>query len=261
MEMIQRMIDIHNHILIDVDDGPKNTEEAVELLKQSKQQGITDIIATPHHLNPKYETPNEVVIKKIQELSEIDEIKTLNIKIYPGQEIRLTDQLIPQLENGEAIGLNHSKYLLIELPSNDIPHYTKRLFYELQSRGYIPIIAHPERNKRIITNLDDLYDLINSGALSQLTSASLVGHYGKKIQKLSIQMIENNLTHFIASDAHHTKQRPFIMNELFDNKKIHKYEKNIQKLIENAQFVIQNKDIVKRRPTQDYRHKKFFGLF
>ena len=104
-----------------------------------------------------------------------------------------------------------------------VPHYTNRLFFELQSKGYVPIIAHPERNKEISQNLDVLFDLVNGGALSQLTSASLVNMV--KITKISIQMIENNLVHFIASDAHHDTNRPFVLESLFNDKKLNKYQK------------------------------------
>ena len=200
------MIDIHNHILIDVDDGPKTKEDAIALLKQANDEGVTEIIATPHHLSPTFDNAYENVQQKLNQLSELQETKDLGIKLYPGQEIRISDQVLPQLRKGEAIGLNHSRYLLIEFPSRGVPHYANRLFFELQSEGYIPIIAHPERNKEISQNLDVLYNLINQGALAQLTSSSLQGIQGKKIQKISIQMIENNLVHFIASDAHHESQ-------------------------------------------------------
>ncbi|AYX85201.1 MULTISPECIES: tyrosine-protein phosphatase [Staphylococcus] len=255
------MIDIHNHILIDVDDGPKTKEDAIALLKQANDEGVTEIIATPHHLSPTFDNAYENVQQKLNQLSELQETKDLGIKLYPGQEIRISDQVLPQLRKGEAIGLNHSRYLLIEFPSRGVPHYANRLFFELQSEGYIPIIAHPERNKEISQNLDVLYNLINQGALAQLTSSSLQGIQGKKIQKISIQMIENNLVHFIASDAHHESQRPFIMKSLYNNKKLKKYEKNIENLINNAKYIVNDEDVIKKQPTQNYNDRKLFGLF
>lgn len=255
------MIDIHNHILINVDDGPKTKEDAITLLTQAKNEGVTEIVATPHHLSPQYDNSYSQVKESLEQLLDMDEVKDLGIKLYPGQEIRITDQILSLLQKGDAIGLNNSNYLLIELPSNSVPHYTKRLFFDLQSNGYIPIIAHPERNKVITQDLDVLYELINSGAFSQLTSASLMGKLGKKVQKLSIQMIENNLSHFIASDAHHVTQRPFIMNSLFSNKNLQKYEENIKNFMNNAKSVIKNENIVKKQPLQEYKDKKLFGLF
>lgn len=129
------MIDIHNHILIDVDDGPKTKEDAIALLKQAKSEGVSHIFATPHHLSPGFDNEYGNVKEKLQQLLDMDEVKKLGINLYPGQEIRISDQIIPQLDKGEAIGLNHSKYLLIELPSRGVPHYTNRLFlnYKLKA--------------------------------------------------------------------------------------------------------------------------------
>ncbi|MDT4049749.1 CpsB/CapC family capsule biosynthesis tyrosine phosphatase, partial [Staphylococcus arlettae] len=93
--------------------------------------------------------------------------------------------------------------------SNEIPHYSQQLFFELQLQQFIPIIAHPERNNVFLKQSDTLYYLIKNGALSQLTIASVLGKLGKKIQKFALQLIDHNLTHFIASDAHHYCYRPF----------------------------------------------------
>ncbi|MBL7564623.1 tyrosine-protein phosphatase [Staphylococcus saccharolyticus] len=255
------MIDIHNHILINVDDGPKSREEMLNLLKQAKSEGVTEIIATPHHLSSAYDNDKQQVLSKVEELLSMNEVQEIGIKMYPGQEIRITDQILPGLEDGSILSLNNSKYLLIELPSGGVPHYTERLFYELLSKGYVPIIAHPERNKGISQDLDKLYQLVKAGALSQLTTSSLLGENGKKIQKLSIQMLENNLTHFIASDAHHSEIRPFKMNSLFKDKKLNKFEKDLESFLKNAESVVNNTDIAKKQPTQNYKNKKFFGLF
>ena len=255
------MIDIHNHILINVDDGPKSREEMLNLLKQAKSEGVTEIIATPHHLSSAYDNDKQQVLSKVEELLSMNEVQEIGIKMYPGQEIRITDQILPGLEEGSILSLNNSKYLLIELPSGGVPHYTERLFYELLSKGYVPIIAHPERNKGISQDLDKLYQLVKAGALSQLTTSSLLGENGKKIQKLSIQMLENNLTHFIASDAHHSEIRPFKMNSLFKDKKLNKFEKDLESFLKNAESVVNNTDIAKKQPTQNYKNKKFFGLF
>ena len=92
--------------------------------------------------------------------------------------------------------------ILVEFPSNYIPRYTEKLFYDLLVKGYSPIIAHPELNNEIVKNPERLYQLIKNGAFSQVTAASVAGVYGRKIQNLSLQMIENQLTHFIGSDVH-----------------------------------------------------------
>ncbi|MDN6721612.1 MAG: capsular biosynthesis protein [Staphylococcus equorum] len=254
------MIDMHNHILVDVDDGPQSINEAIELLKQAKGEGVTDIVVTPHHLHPKYNNDIEKVKIKLNELKNNPELKELELRLYAGQEIRITDQIIEGIKNGEIEGINESRYLLIEFPSKEIPYYTNQLFYELQTMGYMPIIAHPERNKAIAQNLDLLFDLINGGALSQITTSSLLGDFGSNVRKLSLKMIDSNLAHFIASDAHSATNRPFILKKLFHERKLKAYYEELESYLENGKLVLKDERISKHIPTQDYKQKKWFGL-
>ena len=244
------MIDIHNHILVDVDDGPKTKEDAINLITQAKNEGITSIVATPHHLHTRYNNPINDVKSKVNELLSFEEIKQLGIDIYYGQEIRITDQILPDIKNGNITGINNSRYLLIELPSNEVPHYTQNLMNELQVLGYTPIIVHPERNRAIAQNLDLLFELINGGALSQITSTSLNGNMGKNVKKVTLQMMDNNLIHFIASDAHSVNERPFLMQTLLNNKSLKNYRDKIRELIENANLIVKDKKVTKQIPTQ-----------
>lgn len=254
------MIDIHNHILVDVDDGPKSINEAIELLKQAKSEGATDIVASPHHLHTRYSNDIQKVKMKLNELKKIEEIKELEIRLYSGQEIRVTDQIIDDINNGKIEGINGSRYLLLEFPSNEVPHYSNQLFYELQTMGYVPIIAHPERNKAIVQNMDLLFELINGGALSQITTSSLLGEFGSNVRKLSLKMIDNNLAHFIASDAHSATHRPFVLKQLFKEKKLKTYYGELESYLKNGKAVLENEKISKLMPTQDYKQKKWFGF-
>ncbi|MEB8262726.1 tyrosine-protein phosphatase [Mammaliicoccus sciuri] len=252
------MIDIHNHVLVGVDDGPANEEEAIALVKQAHEQGITTIAVTPHHLHTRYNNTFHSVQAGIDRLNSIKEISELNIQLLPGQEIRITDKIFEEIENQNIKGINDSKYLLIELPSNEVPHYTKKLLFELQTKGFIPIIAHPERNKAIAKNINILYELVNNGALSQITASSLTGELGKNIQKISIQMIEHHLVQLIASDAHHADRRPFGFDRLFNQSKLD--DQYITQLLRNNELLIQDKDVIRERPIEFKKHK-FFGLF
>ncbi|HJF68495.1 tyrosine-protein phosphatase [Staphylococcus kloosii] len=242
------MIDIHNHILPGIDDGPKDIAQSIDLLQQAKSQGITGIIATPHHLSPRYTNNIQNVKSLINEMMQIPAIRNIGITIYHGQEIRLTDQIVDEITKGNISGLNDSQYLLIEFPSNEVPLYTKQLFYELQLMGFIPIIAHPERNKILANDLNMLFDLINIGALSQLTASSLLGNLGKKIQKTSLKMINYELAHFVASDAHHSVSRPFEIKQLFKHRKLKKLNTKIETMFNHSQLIIENSTIDKQQP-------------
>ncbi|WP_412520270.1 tyrosine-protein phosphatase [Staphylococcus simulans] len=241
------MIDMHNHILMDMDDGPRDEEAAIELLRQANKENINEIIATPHYTN-KYDNSFEKVKLKIKRLCKLKEVNDLGISMYPGQEVRFHQNLIDDIKSGKVRGLNSSRYLLIEFPPNDIPDYTFGMFNELQVLGYITIIAHPERNLALLKDMSVLYDLVKQGALSQLTSTSLIGHFGKGIQEVSIELMNCKLVHFIASDAHDIKARPFVMKSLFEDNMLLGLHGQMKKLIRNAKVVIENKEIEKYEP-------------
>ncbi|WP_412520289.1 tyrosine-protein phosphatase [Staphylococcus simulans] len=254
------MIDIHNHIIPGVDDGPVDEKSMIDLIKQAAEQNITGIIATPHHLHYRYNNEFEEVANKVAKINENEKVKELGVTVYPGQEIRITDQLLVDLDNGKIKGLNNSKYLLLELPSNQVPSYCQNLIYEIQIRGYVPIIVHPERNKVIAQDINILFGLVNIGALSQITASSLTGELGRKTQKNSMLMIENNLTHFIASDAHNIENRPFGFDKVFSKGK-HAYLKDkIESLISNNEMLLNDKKIKISRPIE-YKKSKFLSMF
>ncbi len=122
------MIDIHNHILPNIDDGPTNETEMLDLLRQATTQGVTEIIVTSHHLHPRYTTPIEKVKSCLNHIESLEEVQALNLKFYYGQEIRITDQILNDIDRKVITGINDSRYLLIEFPSNEVPHYTDQLF-------------------------------------------------------------------------------------------------------------------------------------
>lgn len=263
------MIDIHNHLLIDVDDGPSVRDDAVKLLKQAIAGGITDIIVTPHHKSMRYYNSGNKIVQKLEELNDIIKEEGMNINIRTGQEIRINGEMLNDLKSGESITLNHSKYVLIELPFTDYPYYTDQLFFELQTAGYIPIIAHPERCRPILESPDKLYQLIEKGALAQVTASSVTGDLGKSLQKAGLNIISSNLVHFVASDAHDAELRPFALKEAYEVISSELGEDVTVRLKENAVKLLNNQDIDVGQPLKmksyykkkERRNKKFFGLF
>ena len=209
------MIDLHCHILPGVDDGAENMEESLEMAKLAVEEGITHILATPHHkahgwYNEKKEL--NLLVGEVQKAIDTEEIP---LTLFPGQEVRLYGELIEDINEGKIQFIDEEEqYLLIEFPSTSIPAYTERIFYELQTMKITPIIVHPERNRAIQKHPNILKRLVDKGALSQLTAGSYTGQFGKDVKKLSRKLLLANLVHYIASDAHNTEDRLFHMNEL-----------------------------------------------
>ena len=210
------MIDLHCHLLPGVDDGARTLEDSLAMAQKAVAEGISHILVTPHHKNGKYLNPKEAVQEATEALqTELDD-RGIGLTLYPGQEIRINGELLEDIENGEILFVDEEEhYLLIEFPTLSIPHYTESLFFKLQQKGITPVIVHPERNQAIIDDPDILLPFIERGALAQVTAASYMGAFGKDIALLSYRLIEANLVHIIASDAHNTRGRGFYYKKAF----------------------------------------------
>lgn len=256
------MIDIHCHILPCVDDGPESITASLEMAREAVAHGIHTIIATPHHQNGRFVNNRELVIKSVNEFNQLLQEYSIDITILPGQEVRLFGEMLSDDEEQHLVTLGDSKkYVLVEFPSNHLPRYAERFFFEMQSMGYTPIIAHPERNSEIMEKPDMLYKLIKGGALAQVTAQSVTGTFGKKVQKFSLQLFEHNLAHFVASDAHGKKGRGFALRDAYDVLAEEYGQSYCYLLKENAELVVQGLTVNREIPEEIVPRKKFLGIF
>ncbi|MFD1411500.1 tyrosine-protein phosphatase [Lapidilactobacillus gannanensis] len=206
------LIDLHCHILPGLDDGSKSVEESLELAHAAVREGIGYILCTPHHLDRNYTNHALDVVQKVHDFQKILDEQAIPLTLFPGQEVHLNGDLDQRVE--DLLGIDSAmRYLLVELPHEEVPTYTTELFFQLSMRGITPVIAHPERNARIKADPEILYDFISNGALGQLTATSLVGVFGKGVQKFSQELITHGLVHIIASDAHMLPNRQFALKE------------------------------------------------
>jgi protein-tyrosine phosphatase len=254
------MIDIHCHILSGIDDGAKTMEDSVELAKAAVKEGIHTIIATPHHMNGRYENTKSIIIENTALLNQHLIEEKIPVSILPGQETAIHGEIMEGLENDEIQTLNDTQYLFIELPSGYVPRYTEKLLFDIQLKGLIPIIVHPERNQEIVEKPDLLYQFIKKGALSQVTASSINGKFGKKVKSFSEQLIEANLVHFIASDAHNLTNRAFHLESAYDYIS-NRYGVDMTYLYrENAELLVEGSNVYREVP-QRVKKKKFLGIF
>jgi protein-tyrosine phosphatase len=255
------MIDIHCHILHGVDDGARTVEDSIEMAREAVTQGIHAVVATPHHRNNQFNNYREDILTRVDELN--NQLLALNIPldILPGQEIRIYGDLAEGLLNKEILPVNqNTPYILVELPTSTVPKYTNKLLYELQVEGWIPVIVHPERNSELLTKPEKLYEIVKSGVLTQVTGASLVGKFGKKIKNFGHEIVQSNLTHFIASDAHNIHNRSFAMKEVLQNIEELYGQNLVYTYQENAERMVTGETILGDIPERIIR-RKFFGIF
>lgn len=254
------MIDIHSHILPGVDDGAQTESDSLEMAKVAVEEGIHTIVATPHHKNGNFNNVRENILTYTKILNDLFQEQGLPLTLLAGQETRINGDMLEDLENGEILPINDSAYVFVEFSASHVPRYAKQMLFDMQVAGYTPIIVHPERNQELIEHPDKLFDFVRKGALTQITAGSLIGKFGKNIQKFTHQLVEANLTHFIASDAHNVTSRSFWMAEAFEVMKDTYGLDLYYMFLENSRLLIDGMNVNRMEPFQ-VKKKKFLGLF
>lgn len=201
------MIDTHCHILPNMDDGPMDFDESLEMAKIASGDGICKIIATPHVNDSQYTFGH--IVRQVDHLNRLLKQNDIPLTVYPGAEVSigLDPARIPQYT------LNNTKYCLIEFPHNHLPSFAGRILDWLVSKGLKPIIAHPERNYTVIRSPELLLDLLNKNVYVQITAGSLTGDFGVDIQYCANYLLDSGRVDMIASDAHSKKFRSPVLSE------------------------------------------------
>jgi protein-tyrosine phosphatase len=204
-------IDIHTHILPEVDDGSSSMDETVRMLKKALEQGIKTIIATPHYMaGGKNKSVGELTLIRERVQAEAEKLDK-EFSILLGNELYYSDSVIPALKNKEALTLAGSRYVLVEFSPNDIYDRIFRGMGELVRAGYAPVLAHVERYQCLYKREDLVNDLIELGCYIQMNSNSLIGGIFNTEVNQNKKLLYQGMVHLIGSDCHDEKVRIPIM--------------------------------------------------
>ena len=257
------MIDFHSHIIHGVDDGSKSLNMSLEMLKIAENEGTEYICATPHFITDEFEINRDKYVEKLEKLVLSSKQENFNIKILSGLEIYMHPNL-PKLYKEKRIwGINDSEYLLIELPMGQFPMYTEDVFYELMLLGVKPILAHPERNLKIMKDHDLIINLINQGVLMQINAGSLLGDYGKEVKKTALEFVKRNMIHILGSDGHNITSRKTRLKEAYGivedkNKDVYNWITENQTNIINNDSMMEFLELKLKKPKGKI---SFFNIF
>jgi protein-tyrosine phosphatase len=177
------------------------------MCQQAYEDGIKTIVATPHTLNGVYDNYPQVIEEKVKTLNQKLKENNIPLQILPGSEVHLREDIIEKLKKHEILTLNKNNYILLEFPTTQIPLQIEEILFQIQIMGITPILSHVERNLEFQRQPDLLANLIQKGALAQLTAASLCGAFGTKIRKLSQEFLANSLIYCMGSDAHSNSEQ------------------------------------------------------
>lgn len=252
------MIDIHSHILYDIDDGSNDLETSVNMAKEAEKNGITHICCTPHYLEPEYISnwkENEIRLEKLKKRLKEENI---DLELRLGNEIFITENTLENLKIGNAISLNESKYVLVEFPMVNELKCAEKIIDKLILHGNKVILAHPERYKYVQEDLEYLDKYIQKGVILQSNIGSVIGMYGESARICINELLKKEMIQILATDAHKTNSVYYKLDKIslkIKEKIAIDYYNELT--LYNPQNILNDENIIVRK----YKKKKRFIFF
>jgi protein-tyrosine phosphatase len=207
------VIDIHCHLLPEVDDGPKSWDVAVEMCRMAVADGITHSVATPH-ANDRY-VYDRVYLSSL--LAQLQEKVGPSLGLSLGCDFHLSyENLEGVLDRPHTYTIGETNYLLVELSNFSVPIQLSDCFVRLGDRGLTPILTHPERNPILQQSPQRILEWAEQGCLMQVTASALTGYWGERPEIIARWLLDRAAVHILASDAHDAKRRVPILSQARD---------------------------------------------
>lgn len=202
------MIDIHCHILPDLDDGAASMDEALDMARMAAESGVTDIIATPHFRGePEALEMKDEIHRRYREMRAELSRWGIPIRLHQGAEILCTPQTPLLARQGLLPTLGNTRYVLTEFYFNESFGFMDSTLQKIASMGYIPVVAHPERYDAVQWDPEQLWVWEERGYVFQLNKGSVLGTLGYRAEQAAHELLEMGLAHLFASDAHSCDRR------------------------------------------------------
>jgi protein-tyrosine phosphatase len=207
------VVDIHSHILPEVDDGPKSWDVSVAMCRAAAADGITHMVATPH-ANDRYHYDREYLQGLVAHLQElVGDAPKLSL----GCDFHLSyENLQDAMANPTRYVIEGTRYQLVEFSNFSVPQQTTDSFLKLGDCGITPVITHPERNPILRENPQRVVEWAEQGCVVQLTGSALTGFWGDRTRRAALWLLEHQSVHVLATDAHDTEKRVPILSSARD---------------------------------------------
>ena len=222
-------VDIHSHLLPGIDDGAKDLNNSIALIQKMHSYGIKNFITTPHVLGDIYPNSSQIIKEKLNLVqNELVKLGVDDININAAAEYMLDEQFSKRLFNDDILTLKDN-FILVEMSYFNAPYNLFEILFEIQLKGYKPILAHPERYIYYHNDINNFHKLKKAGCLFQLNLLSLTPQYGKNVQKISSKLLQENMYDFVGTDTHHQNHLELLKEigkEKIKNSLIHLLENN-----------------------------------
>ncbi len=239
------MIDLHSHILPELDDGARNLQESLEMARMAVDSGITAMVATPHCALGRASE----VLESWQLLSEALQESGIPLKLLPGMEIYGTFDTLRLLQERKLLTLNGSRYPLVEFSFQSTGDEETQILRSLCKAGYRPVVAHPERYAYVQRNPRLVNRWYRMGCLLQVNRGSLLGRFGRQAQQTAFELVDRGLASVVATDAHTARIRtPWLrdVRELLSGEISPQCARML--LLENPRRILKNEEIPQMEP-------------
>jgi protein-tyrosine phosphatase len=255
------MLDLHCHILPEVDDGAGSIGEALSMAAVAVKEGIDAIVATPHCLDARnIDAFVRGVERQRQQLQRVLDAQQMDLDIFLGAEVFMDPSFI-KAGGLERLTINATPYILVELPMGEVPLYAEDFIYRLRLMGFIPIIAHPERNLAIMRDPNMLYRLVDLGCLCQINTGSITGLFGKQVKRCARILLTHGMGHVLGTDAHSDGTRGPYMKRAVEQLKSWLDEEQVRRIVGITPYHILEGKMVSTEPPRRYKPRmRIFGF-
>lgn len=218
---VSLLLDLHSHLIPNIDDGSQSVEQSISMIKRLKSLGFKKLITTPH-IHPSYPNTPEIILSGLEKLQRQLVHHHIEIELEAAAEYFVDESFQSRIKENRPILSFGAKHVLVESSFLNKPVFFESVMFDLLSKGFTPVLAHPERYRFLEGRIDWLEELKSMGVLLQVTLGSIGGYYGTTPERIGKLLLRNKMVDFLGSDIHRESHVEF-------------FEKGLKsKIIQNA---------------------------
>jgi protein-tyrosine phosphatase len=201
------LVDIHSHVLPEVDDGAASMQMALDMLRRAESEGVSALVVTPHVRSHDEIDRNDLHARRFDELQAAVATSGIQVELFLGAELAFRFGLA-EVARWSTVPLADGPYVLVDLPMGPMPTGLEQGFFELRAAGFKPILAHPERHRELATAPDQVERLRHQELLFQVDAGSFTGRFGRRAKATAETFLQMGYIEFVGSDGHDLEKRP-----------------------------------------------------
>lgn len=202
-------VDMHSHILPGIDDGSRDIGSSISFIRGLNELGINKFICTPHIFTEIYPNSKETIFPVLEQLRVELKNQRIDVELEAAAEYMMDLDFVELLKNNEILTL-HGKYILVEMSYQVETRNVDQFIFDLNIKGYLPVLAHPERYIYYHHNFEQYYKMREQGCVFQVNLLSLAGYYGKAVKQIALRLLKEKLIDVVGTDLHHVKHLEYI---------------------------------------------------